>query len=157
MRRIRQVGWRRAALAAVLLAIGLSAGACLGATPSGVPRSGSGAAAAVAFAESQVGKPYCFGGAGPTCYDCSGLTMRAWQVGGVLLPHFSGAQYLMFPAVAMNQLRPGDLVFPADPNQHVALYVGGGMIVHATHTGDVIRQVPINQQGLGLVLAVRPH
>src|SRR5260370_17237136 len=82
--------------------------------------------------------------------------MGAWQGGGVLLPHFSGAQYLMFPAVAMNQLRPGDLVFPADPNQHVALYVGGGMIVHATHTGDVIRQVPINQQGLGIVLAVPP-
>ena len=152
-----RVACHRGALAAVLLTIGLASGACLGPAPSGIPRSGGGAAAAVAFAESQVGKPYCLGGAGPTCYDCSGLTMRAWQVGGVTLPHFSGWQYLMFPTVPMNKLRPGDLVFPADPNQHVALYIGGGMIVHATHTGDVIRQVPINQQGLGIVLAVRPH
>ena len=151
-RTVSRVAWHRGALAAVLLTIGLASSACLNSAPSG-----GGAPAAVAFAESQVGKPYCFGGAGPTCYDCSGLTMRAWQVGGVTLPHFSGGQYLMFPAVSMNQLRPGDLVFPADPNQHVALYVGGGMIVHATHTGDVIRQVPINQQGLGIVLAVRPH
>jgi cell wall-associated NlpC family hydrolase len=152
-----RVAWHRGALAAVALSVGLTAGACLGAAPSGVPRPGAGAAAAVAFAESQIGKPYCFGGAGPTCYDCSGLTMRAWQAGGITLPHFSGAQYLMFPTVPMNQLQPGDLVFPADPNQHVALYVGAGMIVHATHTGDVVREVPINEQGLGIVLAVRPH
>ncbi len=152
-RRLSRIAGHRGALAAVLLTIGLGAGACLGPAPSAGPRS---AAAAVTYAQSQVGKPYCFGGAGPSCYDCSGLTMRAWQVGGIAMPHFSGAQYLMFPSVPLTQLRPGDLVFPADPNQHVALYVGGGLIIHATHTGDVIREVPINQPGLGIVLAVRP-
>jgi hypothetical protein len=85
-----------------------------------------GAAAAVAFIESQIGKPYCTAGAGPLCFNCSGLTMRAWQAGGLTLPHFSGAQYAMFPAVPMTQLQPGDLVFPADPSQHVAMYVGNG-------------------------------
>jgi cell wall-associated NlpC family hydrolase len=146
----------RRGLAGVLLTLGLLTGACVGPAPSGGPRPAANAAAVVAFAENQVGKPYCFAGAGPTCYDCSGLTMRAWQAGGITLPHFSGSQYTMFPSVSLTQLQPGDLVFPADPNQHVALYVGGGLIIHATHTGDVIRKVPINQPGLGLVLAVRP-
>ena len=82
--------------------------------------------------------------------------MRAWQAGGIVLPHFSGAQYAMFPSVPLTQLQPGDLVFPADPSQHVAMYVGNGMIVHATHTGDFVRAAPLSEPGLGLVLAVRP-
>jgi len=120
------------------------------------PPPAPGAATAVAFIESQIGKPYCFAGAGPSCFDCSGLTMRAWQAGGLALPHFSGAQYAMFPTVPLTQLRPGDLVFPADPSQHVAMYIGSGFIVHATHTGDFVRAEPLTEPGLGLVLAVRP-
>jgi cell wall-associated NlpC family hydrolase len=131
----------------------------VGATPADDPVAAveaPGAATAVAFIESQIGKPYCFAGAGPSCFDCSGLTMRAWQAGGLALPHFSGAQYAMFPAVPMTQLRPGDLVFPADPSQHVAMYIGNGFIVHATHAGDFVRAEPLTEPGLGLVFAVRP-
>lgn len=120
------------------------------------PAPAGGAAAAVAFARAQVGKPYKYAAAGPDAYDCSGLTMRAWQAGGVSMPHFSGAQYSMFPKVPMNQLQPGDLVFPSDPNAHVGIYVGGGMMVHATHTGDFIREDPISQPGLVMTSAVRP-
>jgi cell wall-associated NlpC family hydrolase len=148
---------RTRALVAVLFMVALLTAGCVGPGPSGPPPPPArGAAAAVAFVESQIGKPYCFAGAGPSCFDCSGLTMRAWQAGGLALPHFSGDQYTMFPAVLLTRLKPGDLVFPADPSQHVALYIGNGMIVHATHTGDFVRAEPLSEPGLGLVLAVRP-
>jgi cell wall-associated NlpC family hydrolase len=146
----------RAFVGVVGLVAFLAAG-CIGPGRTGPPPPPApGAATAVAFIESQIGKPYCYAGAGPSCFDCSGLTMRAWQAGGLALPHFSGAQYAMFPAVPMTQLQPGDLVFPADPNQHVAMYIGNGFIVHATHTGDFVRAEPLTTPGLGLVLAVRP-
>jgi cell wall-associated NlpC family hydrolase len=133
---------------------GSSGGGSSGGGSSGPPPVvAPGAAGAVAFAQSQVGKPYCYAGAGPSCYDCSGLTMAAWGAAGVSLPHFSGAQYSDFPHVAMSQLQPGDLVFPSDPNSHVALYAGGGMIVEATTPGDVIRYWPIRGE---FTLAARP-
>jgi peptidoglycan DL-endopeptidase CwlO len=148
---------RTRALVGVLFMVALLTAGCVGPVRTGpAPPPAPGAAAAVAFIDSQIGKPYCYAGAGPSCFDCSGLTMRAWQAGGIALPHFSGAQYSMFPAVPLTQLQPGDLVFPADPNQHVAMYVGNGMIVHATHTGDFVRAEPLSEPGLGLVVAVRP-
>jgi cell wall-associated NlpC family hydrolase len=128
---------------------GSSGGGSSGPPPAVAP----GAAGAVAFAQSQVGKPYCYAGAGPSCYDCSGLTMAAWGAAGVSLPHFSGAQYSDFPHVPMSQLQPGDLVFPSDPSTHVALYAGGGMIVEATHTGDVVHYWAIRSE---FTLAARP-
>jgi cell wall-associated NlpC family hydrolase len=121
----------------------------------GPPASG-GAGAAVAFAEAQVGKPYQYAATGPDAYDCSGLTMRAWQAGGVSMAHFSGAQYSAFPKVPMDRLQPGDLVFPSDPGAHVGIYIGGGMMIHATHTGDFVRRDPIVQAGLVMTQAVRP-
>jgi peptidoglycan DL-endopeptidase CwlO len=149
---------RRRAFLGVLGMIALLTAGCIGPGRTGTPPPPAPhAAAAVAFIESQIGKPYCFAGAGPNCFDCSGLTMRAWQAGGIALPHFSGAQFARFPTVPLTQLQPGDLVFPADPGQHVAMYVGNGRIVHATHTGDFVRAELLAAPGLGLVLAVRPH
>ena len=142
-------------LAVVAVALGLGATACLGQVPSGPPPPvNPGAAAAIAYATQQLGKPYCTGGAGPTCFDCSGLTMRAWGAGGLVLPHFSGAQYSMFPKIALSQLQPGDLVFPPDPNQHVGLYIGNGNMIHATTPGDVVKVASISI--VGMTLAVRP-
>ena len=120
------------------------------------PAASGGAGAAVAFAEAQVGKPYQYAATGPDAYDCSGLTMRAWQAGGVAMAHFSGAQYSAFPKVPMDRLQPGDLVFPSDPGAHVGIYIGGGMMIHATHTGDFVRRDPIVQPGLVMTQAVRP-
>jgi peptidoglycan DL-endopeptidase CwlO len=104
------------------------------------PVSGGGAATAIAYARAQLGKPYCFAGAGPSCFDCSGLTMRAWGAAGVSMPHYSGAQYWMFPHVPLNAMQPGDLVFwGPGGSQHVGLYIGGGQMIAAPHTGDVVK------------------
>jgi cell wall-associated NlpC family hydrolase len=104
-----------------------------------VPVSG-GASAAIAYARAQLGKPYCYGGAGPSCFDCSGLTMRAWGAAGVSMPHYSGAQYAMFPHVPLNAMQPGDLVFwGPGGSDHVGLYIGGGQMIAAPHTGDVVK------------------
>jgi len=93
------------------------------------------AAAAVRFAMDQVGKAYVYGASGPNAYDCSGLTMRAWSMAGVSLPHSSSAQQGSGVRVSESELRPGDLVFYYSPVSHVALYIGNGMIVHAANPG----------------------
>jgi len=109
----------------------------------------AGAARAIAYAKRQLGKPYVYAAAGPDSFDCSGLTMRAWQAGGVSLPHWSVAQYEQSQPVSPSQARPGDLVFFAsNPNDyrtiyHVALYLGGGMMIEAPHTGDVVKIIAV--------------
>lgn len=106
--------------------------------PSSVPASGR-AAVAVKFALAQVGKAYVYGAAGPSAYDCSGLTMRAWGAAGVGLPHSSSAQMGSGPRVSSSALRPGDLVFYYSPVSHVGIYIGNGLIVHAAHPGAGVR------------------
>ena len=103
--------------------------------------SGRGPAAAIAFALSQLGEPYVWGADGPGSWDCSGLTMGAWDRAGVQLPHYSVAQYEQVRHISEDELRPGDLIFWAenhdDPGTifHVAMYLGGGRMVHAPRTG----------------------
>jgi cell wall-associated NlpC family hydrolase len=105
------------------------------------PPVASGAAAAIAAAESVIGTPYQYGGASPQeGFDCSGLTMWAWAHAGVSLPHSSVAQYEALPHVDQSQLQPGDLVFFYSPIHHVGLYVGGGMMIDAPHTGTVVQR-----------------
>lgn len=104
------------------------------------PAPSGGAGAAVAFARAQIGEPYRWGAAGPSSWDCSGLTMGAWRAGGKSLPHYASAQYQQSTAITVSQLRPGDLVFwgsSSSPSSiyHVAIYVGSGRIVHAPRTG----------------------
>jgi peptidoglycan DL-endopeptidase CwlO len=108
------------------------------------PPVGSGAAGAVAAALSRVGDPYVWGAAGPNAFDCSGLVMWAYAQVGISLPHFSGAQFADTTQISMSDLEPGDLVFPADPGQHVAMYIGGGMIVQAPFTGEDVQVVPLS-------------
>ena len=110
---------------------------------------------AVTYALAQLGKPYIFNTAGPNTFDCSGLTMMAWAQAGVSMPHYSGAQYSMFPHVALSALQPGDLVFKGPGGAtHVALYVGGGMQIAATHTGSFVLLQPVDYPHLSG--AVRP-
>jgi len=98
---------------------------------------------ALAFALSQIGKPYQWGGAGPNSYDCSGLVMAAWEKAGVSFPHSAQDQYDMTARVSIASLQPGDLVFYGTPTDvyHVGIYVGNGQMVDAPETGqDVMVQ-----------------
>jgi peptidoglycan DL-endopeptidase CwlO len=98
---------------------------------------------AVAAAKSKLGAPYVWGGAGPNSFDCSGLTMWAYKRVGIGLPHFTGAQWNVGRHVSRSELRPGDLVFFHSDLHHMGMYVGGGNMIHAPHTGDVVRIAPL--------------
>jgi cell wall-associated NlpC family hydrolase len=123
--------------------------------PSGGGGGGSGSAAAVvAYARAQVGKPYCYGGSGPGCFDCSGLTMMAWRQAGVSLPHSSASQYNVGRRISASELQPGDLIFYYSPISHVSVYIGGGQRISATHTGDYVR---VQSLGSSIVGYARPN
>jgi cell wall-associated NlpC family hydrolase len=114
------------------------------AAPVAAPVAASGsAAAAVRTALAQVGKPYAWGAAGPGAFDCSGLTQYSWAAAGVALPHSSSAQSRMGTPVPLSALQPGDLVFFYSPVSHVAMYVGGGNIVHASTEGQPVKVVSL--------------
>ncbi|SCG49235.1 C40 family peptidase [Micromonospora inositola] len=104
--------------------------------PSGYP--GGPAGVAVKFACAQIGKIYVWGAAGPDHFDCSGLTMAAWAKAGVSLPHNARQQHDVTRRVSRSELRPGDLVFYYSDLHHVAMYVGGGWVVHASQSGKPI-------------------
>ncbi len=112
------------------------------------------AALAVSYAIAQLGKPYVFAASGPDTFDCSGLTMMAWRQAGVSMAHFAATQFEQFPRVSVDALEPGDLVFFYPTVHHVGIYIGGGKMINAPHTGDVVRVASINRGNL--VGAVRP-
>ena len=109
-----------------------------------VPPPSGRAGTAVQAAYSQLGVPYVAFEASPSRgFDCSGLTSWAWAQAGVYMPHQSGQQYRTFPHVDKDQAEPGDLVFFYNPIHHVGIYVGGGMMIDAPHTGAVVRLVAV--------------
>jgi cell wall-associated NlpC family hydrolase len=114
-----------------------------------LPPASGGAAKAVAFAKAQIGEPYQYGAAGPDSWDCSGLTMVAWQQAGVSLPHSSRSQYSATRRISRSQLAPGDLIFYYSPISHVSIYVGNGMRVTATHTGSTVKLQSIGDSVVG--------
>lgn len=97
------------------------------------------AGTALKFALKQIGDRYVFGAAGLVTWDCSGLTMRAYQAAGVSLPHSSAAQSRMGQKVSLNALKPGDLLFFGRPVSHVGIYLGGGKMVHAPRSGSRVK------------------
>ncbi|MFN8039604.1 MAG: NlpC/P60 family protein [Acidimicrobiales bacterium] len=105
--------------------------------PAPVGGSGKGGAAA-SVAMGQLGVPYVFGGASPRGFDCSGLVMWAYAQVGVSLPHATTAQWAATKPISMSELQVGDLIFFYGLG-HVGIYIGGGRVVHAPHTGDVVR------------------
>lgn len=97
------------------------------------------AAIAVAYAESKVGDAYVYAGNGPSVFDCSGLTQEAWKAAGIDIPRTSYDQYNALPHISQSQLQPGDLLyFFGDPPSHVAIYIGNGMYIQATHPGSYV-------------------
>ncbi len=117
-----------------------------GSTSGGNAGSGGSAAArrAVQFALAQVGKPYVWGAAGPSSYDCSGLTSSAWHAGGVSLPHSAREQFGYGTHVSYSQMVPGDLMFFYSPIGHVSIYIGNGLMVSAPQTGENVKVIPAN-------------
>jgi len=115
------------------------------------PPPSPGAGGAVAAAQSQLGTPYVWGGSQPGGFDCSGLTMWAWGQAGVNLPHYSGAQMADTAPVPFSAIQPGDLIFYGPGgSDHVAMYIGGGMMVEAPHTGAFVSDDPVRMDFAGI-------
>lgn len=110
-----------------------------------VPAPSSMSGVAVNAAQGQLGVAYKFAASSPgVAFDCSGLTKYAWGKAGVSLPHQSSAQFASTPHVPADQAQPGDLIFYYAPIGHVAIYLGGGSMVHAPATGDVVKVSVVN-------------
>ncbi|MBY8876526.1 C40 family peptidase [Actinacidiphila acidipaludis] len=102
------------------------------------------AALAVAAARRVLGAPYVWGATGPNAFDCSGLMLYAYRQAGVELPRTSQEQMNAGPHVPLDQARPGDLVIYRGDASHVAMYVGGGMVIHAPYPGARVRYDPVD-------------
>lgn len=118
---------------------------------------------AINFACGQLGLPYQWGGNGPAQgdkgFDCSGLTMAAYNAAGISLPRTAQTQYNAGPLVPAGQpLLPGDLVFYGTPGNvhHVGLYIGAGKMVHAPDFGQPIQVSDYRWNGDDYLAASRP-
>lgn len=99
--------------------------------PAPPPTSSGKAAGAIAAGMKKLNAPYVWGAAGPNSFDCSGFVAWAYAQVGVMLPHYSGAQYASTTRISASQLQPGDLVFwGPGGSEHVAIYIGGGQLLH---------------------------
>ncbi len=111
-------------------------------TTATAPASGNGAAV-VEYAKQFIGIKYVYGGSSPsTGFDCSGFTSYVYKNFGVSLPHSSGGQASVGTAVSKENLALGDLVIYSG---HVAIYVGGGQVIHAPRPGKTVCIVPLSQ------------
>jgi cell wall-associated NlpC family hydrolase len=115
--------------------------------PAGTPQA---VQIAIAYALDQLGKPYIWGGTGPTGYDCSGLVMMAYQAAGIDLPRTTFQQVdAGTPVYSLSQLQPGDLLFTAGSDGsatnpgHVGMFIGDGLVVQAPETGEPIMLTPL--------------
>ncbi|MBL8925628.1 MAG: C40 family peptidase [Pseudonocardia sp.] len=109
--------------------------------------SGSGVGVrALRAAAAQLGKAYQWGAEGPRSFDCSGLTSFSFHQAGITLPRSSSQQARVGHPVALGDLQPGDLVFFHSPVSHVGIYAGGGKMIHAPQTGDVVRYSTVSRR-----------
>ncbi len=114
---------------------------------------------AVAFVFAQLGCAYVYAGTGPCSsgFDCSGLVMMAWASAGLTIPRDTYEQWAALPHISLSDLQPGDLLY-YNGIGHVAMYVGGGMIIDAPTEGEVVREIPMDTAWYAdsLVGAARP-
>jgi cell wall-associated NlpC family hydrolase len=116
----------------------------------------------LAAAESRIGLPYVWGGAGPATFDCSGLVQWSMAQAGVLMPRVAADQARTGPLLRLSDLRPGDLLFyhtdPTAPNyiSHVAIYIGNGQMLQAPEPGMDVEVVAADF-GAGFAGAVRVY
>jgi cell wall-associated NlpC family hydrolase len=119
----------------IVIAALASLGAC---TTAG---NGTKGAQIVSFARSHIGARYVYGAAGPNTFDCSGLVQYVHRQAGLNVPRTTGAQQAAARPVAKSAAQPGDVIFIG--GYHVGIYVGGGQMIDAPKTGDVVKQRPI--------------
>ncbi len=106
---------------------------------------------AIGYAVAQLGKPYVWGGTGPSGFDCSGLVMMAYRAAGISLPRTTYEQvYAGQPVYDTGTLAPGDLIFTegSDPGPggapgHVGMYIGDALVIDAPYTGRDIELTPL--------------
>jgi cell wall-associated NlpC family hydrolase len=110
------------------------------APPGGAPE----AATVIQAALSRIGSPYSWGGSGPGAFDCSGLVMWSFQQAGISLPHSSQALASGGQPVSLDQMQPGDVVNYYSDASHSAIYIGDGMMVHASTYGTPVRVAPVD-------------
>ena len=112
---------------------------------------GSGHSAVVGIAQRYLGVPYVWGGASPSGFDCSGLAMYCYAQIGIGLSHGATDQQRASHPVSLSALQPGDLVFFGSSaySHHVGIYVGGGQMIDAPHTGAVVRYDSIGGAWIG--------
>jgi len=108
-------------------------------------------AIAVEYAESKLGDDYVYAGNGPNVFDCSGLMQQAWLAAGVSIPRTSFEEWDTLPHISRSQLQPGDLIYFLEPGAsasdgpgHVGMYIGNGMMIHATHPGAYVQWASID-------------
>lgn len=145
---------RRAAVAAQTAATPRASGSAPGEALAGPLPSGAGNAEAVRIMLQYLGVPYVWGGASPSGFDCSGLASYAYAKIGKSVPHYTGAIWAKFPKVPRDQLQAGDMVF-FNGLGHMGIFIGGDQMVHAPHTGDVVKISSISTRS-DYVGAVRP-
>jgi cell wall-associated NlpC family hydrolase len=126
---------------------GAAAGGSLKPVACPVTYIGGAAGKAIGYACAHIGAPYVWAAAGPTSFDCSGLTQAAWASAGFSLAHYTVTQKQQTLRISATDLRPGDLVFYFGDVHHVAIYAGGGWVVHAPHPGDRVRMAQMGQVG----------
>jgi cell wall-associated NlpC family hydrolase len=97
------------------------------------------------------GSPYVWAAEGPSSFDCSGLVYWAYLQHGRTLPRSSQSQSTTGSAVSRSAMQPGDLLFFYSPVSHVGIYVGGGEMVHAPQSGDVVKVAPYSSMPLTAV------
>jgi peptidoglycan DL-endopeptidase CwlO len=98
----------------------------------------------IAYAKRYLGVPYVWGGTSPRGFDCSGFTQHVFRSIGISLPRVSRDQQDVGTRISPYNVQKGDLVFRGDPAHHVAIYIGGGKIIHAPQTGDVVKIATYN-------------
>jgi cell wall-associated NlpC family hydrolase len=114
----------------------------------------------ISAALGKVGQPYVWGAAGPDQFDCSGLVKWSFAQAGILMPRTAAEQFLTGVHIQLSQAQPGDLLFwtydPNDPTfvDHVAIYLGNGMMVVAPHTGLNVEVVPVPTANMAGVVQV---
>jgi cell wall-associated NlpC family hydrolase len=120
----------------------------------------SGVATAIANAEAQIGKPYCWGGQGPACFDCSGLVFAAYATAGIHIARTTYQWQQDGPQIPLSQIQPGDLLFsagadgtPANPG-HVVMYLGSDQVIQVPQTGQDVQIDPLDLAAV--VVATRP-